>query len=609
MVSRVTRSLKSFISLLLAGLVLPIAFAFQNCSKSPLEQFTNLSLMEMPALNLKSHACGEPRFTDGQASKFVFIMDLSASNFGNWSPQTVGGQKLYYWDPSLATDPEGARFDAILNFLNSCGNQTGAQFAFIGFSKAAGILANGRFSCETIQFDLKTMVTNQINEFRNRQSVDQNWYEQWLYPYYLTESQPDSLIYSVTSYTSASQCLEKLIIDDLTSNTTNQADRYNIFFISDGKPEDKAGTGCNLSTMTPIEKTSCYMENSLSSVTMIKTAALSKGKELRIQGIYYGDDSTPEVLNAISSEGGSPQVAEVGDFSDEQSAICDLVVNQSAIDYQPDIYMTINLTMHLGPSGMLVDSDHDGLDDVRELSLSYLGYDPQNPRSSGVDGILDGICERLGGIDSCQQMRNQISCSPNTFDKLGLSDCDLKILGLNALPYTTDDVGVDFDRDGFPDFVEILKGTDPRRTDMTQDPDNDGLINRAEILRGSDLFFADQGISSLLLNKYSMRFNLQTSLTCPNGDWELSTDKLQTAKTMAATEYPEALSHLQHNRNEQLVLIIYRLVPVNSLEPEIEYYGRVIRISASGYVGAEILEALPNELHPEDFMFLGKVRP
>lgn len=577
---------------------------FQNCSNTSLDKIEQAEMaLKAPQLQLKSHICGQARFSDIGASKYVFIMDLSASNFGDWWYKELGSKKYHYWDPTLATDPEGARFDAILEFINNCEAQTGSQFAFIGFSRTAGVLSGNQFSCDGVSFGTREQITTQINAVRDVQSRDQAWYERWKYPNYLTESQPDSLIYSVTSYTSASQCMEKLILKDL-NTASNQTDRYNIFFISDGVPQDKLNTGCNLSTMTPQQQTDCHMEKTLNAVTMARTTALYKGKNLKIQGLYYGRGSgTPAVLSALSEEGGSNEVELISNFSENRSALCNLVVDRSAIDFQPDVYMTINLSMQIGANGIVeADSDMDGISDHREV---VLGYDPQIPRSSGVSGILDGVCESLGGVVQCRELREQISCNPNLFDKLGLSDCDLEILGLNDIEGVIDK-GIDSDRDGLPDFVEVVKGTDPRRPDMTQDSDSDGVINRTEILKGTSIFSPRGALSDLILNQSELKFNSQGQ-TCEYGEWELSSLRLQTARTLEVVN--TSVPQLSHLRNEQLVLVIYRLVPANSLEPEIEYYAKFVKVRASGYVGDEILQAIPSEVLPEDFIMLGKVRP
>lgn len=595
-----SRTAKSFGA---AILFFALFVAFQNCSQTALHYEAPPSVVAgVPSLKLESHVCSQARLTDGQPTKFVFIMDLSASNFGGWRYETVGGVRLPYWDPTLATDPQGARFDAVTYFLDNCGNQTGSQFAFIGFSNSAGVLSNGSFSCSGVGFGTRDQTLAAMNALRARQTADEQWYRQWMTTY-VTQQPPDSLIYAATSYSSASQCLETLITRDLTS-PTSLTDAYKIFFMSDGVPEDKKGTGCNLTTYTAEQKQKCYIDTNLSSITMARTSAMAKGKDLRIQGIFYGKDTTvPVVLNAISQEGGTPGSVQLQSFSSQPSALCSLVVNQSGVGFQPDVYMAINLNVRSIRGSLYADSDADGLTDEQE---SQLGYDPQNPRSA-VPGVLDGICEKFGGPAGCQNRRNQVVCSPSTSNGMALTNCDVKMLGLDTLSGVID-AGADGDKDGIADFVEIVKGTDPTRADASQDPDGDRLTTREELLNGSDPFYPDQDTLSVLLNKSKMTFvPADVSKVCVDGDWTLAIEQLQTIRTLPV-QIPGA-TDLSHGKDEQMVAVIYRLTPTNSLDPQIEYYHRFVKVAATGYVGAEILTATPDTLNPSDFTLSGKVRP
>ena len=77
-----------------------------------------------------------------------------------------------------------------------------------------------------------------------------------------------------------------------------------------------------------------------------------------------------------------------------------MIASRVAVDYQTDFFKAINLSIK-GVGELKVDSDLDGLTDDQELVLFS---DPANPRSL-VDGVLDGICVRLGGVDACQAKR------------------------------------------------------------------------------------------------------------------------------------------------------------------------------------------------------------
>jgi hypothetical protein len=558
-------------------LTLPL-LAYQNCSKVDLaSEEVPFRIVSSP-LDLKSSICADTRIKPGSHSKFVFIVDLSASNFGNWISETVGGRPYYYWDSSLAFDPQDARFSAIENFLDQCAKQSGNQFALIGFSGKAGVIdSQNKLSCTNARFTSPNQIKQDLKTLKSIRARDEQWYKTWTKPHYFRGRMSDSLLYGATSYSSATSCLEHLILTDLESNQES-TNNYNVFFLSDGLPEDDPGTGCNQKAFSLEQKNKCYLENSIDHVTMSRTAVIAKGRRLTIQGIFYGNKKeNPHVLNAISVEGGTAGIKFLDGFENNQTALCDFVVSQHAHEYKPDIYSMINLNVSRIKGELTVDSDSDGLSDDLEISL---GYDPGNPRSK-VPGVLDGICERLGGQEECTKKRNLISCQNTKYDSLGLSDCDYKILGLHSVKpaLSGGGLGVDTDGDGLPDYIEIIKGTNPAQPDMLLDPDQDGVLNRDEILNGTDLYFSDKNLVPLdQLNHYELQYNPKPTALCEYGEWQMNLKTIQASPTQEVSGWPE--SFVTHNKKvyEQTLLFIYRLAPMNTLS-SYEYYYHFVKVT------------------------------
>lgn len=570
-VNRVRSS--ALLSALLGTLLL---FFFQNCANQPLEKIekTSVSAYEAPLLNLKSEFCPKSVAGSAGSSKFIFIVDLSASNFGNWKKESVSGVNYFYWDPSQGTDSLGARFEAIKTFVNTCGSTESSSFSLIGFSATAGTLTSTTLNCENPQFINKNQLVSQLDALKARQGEDQKWYEKWIFPNFLKEPTPDKLIYRVTSYTSAMTCLEDTLLKDL--NTDSAADRYNVFFISDGKPEDKANTGCNLSSMTPEQKEACYLDSVYDHLTFTKTASLSKGKSFALGGIYYGTGETPKVLEKISMEGGIPEVTRIDSFQSDQNAICKLVVTQFSTEFRPDSYVMVPLTTVRKNGVLQPDSDMDGLTDDEEFKL---GSDPKNPRSI-VPGVLDGICQKLGGSIPCAEKRQQVNCNPSLQNLAYLTDCDFKVSDLNLVG-TPGDWGVDTDHDGLLDYLEIIKGLNPSKSDTLLDPDGDGISNKEEIMRGTDPFTPDSELSVSILNQIMNGFDYDPSNSdCPLGAYSVGLSRMQVTPVL---ETP------LHAANEHLVLIQVRYLPINSLEVKREYYGSIIPVQLKNEESIEIL--------------------
>lgn len=592
---------KRLLFALASGSIFALVITFQNCSKVELELAEQVEILSSP-VSLKSTICSQARTSEVSNQKFVFILDLSASNFGEWTRETIGGRNYHYWDPSLATDPDGDRYKAIESFIDECGNQAGNSYALIGFSAGAGVLGPSGLTCQNLQFMTGDQIKNQLQAIKARERQDRAWYERWKKPNYLSEQQPDSLVFSVTSYTSATKCLETLILDDLQkpdNNTTN----YRVFFISDGLPQDKRGSGCNLTNLSDQQKQSCYFEKSIGSLTMSRTSAFALNKKLTLQGIFYGDEKIhPEVLDNLSKEGGTSGYKYLRSFKDNNKVLCDFFVSELALEYKPDLYALLNLNVRRHHDRFLIDSDLDGLTDEEEQSL---GLDPSNPRTM-VSGVLDGVCQRLGGPSQCLAARNRITCNPNQFDQLGLSDCDRGLLQL-ARGTAIEQTAEDEDGDGVPDFIEIIFNTNPKVHDSLIDPDHDGVSHFEELIRGThgqinDVTFVD----TRKMNQFDLRLNPRPPADlCPSGAaWEISSDHLIAAETRGILPnlHQNLPNHLRLLSGDQLILGVYRLIPMNSPSPKYEYHITWLKWNLN-----EV--PLSASIQPDDYRKLGERRP
>lgn len=587
-------------------------FLFQNCSQNiTLESAIVQAAYSPPTFNLKATVCPDARGIAGPASKFVFIIDMSASNIGDWDKSTVLNGKTYsYWDKSKASDPGGDRFKAVANFLDTCSGGANSQFAIIGFSKTAGIItgsgAASSLNCSNVGFTDIATAKNHLANLKNVQDTEAAWFYQWdrSKNKYLTDPNFPPVM-GGTSYGEALDCAKNVTVKDITSFASNSTENYHITFISDGTPQDvrNKSPGCNLDSMTPNQKETCYLEKSIDSVRIMRQSALAKGRDLRIHGVFYGPNpSMPLVMDAISKEGGTIEGNYLKDFAADNNALCSLILTQSSIDYQPENLTLINLTV-LNKNGVIsADSDMDGLTDEEELKM---GSDPQDARSM-VPGVLDGICQSFGGKKECLERRLRIQCLPEKVVGFALTDCDVKILSLDQIPDQLT-LGLDADKDGIPDFVEIIKGTNPTIADMTMDPDGDGLVNRDEIVKGTDVNTAEI-INLLYINKIVTKYSPPSEKFCPYGGWSLIADQIQTAKTLENYNVLPQLELLSHNRRQYLMLVLYRLSPTNATSPVSEYYAKIVEVNYSVKNGKEYLENVSEILEPSSFLPIGTVK-
>lgn len=159
-------------------------------------------------------------------------------------------------------------------------------------------------------------------------------------------------------------------------------------------------------------------------------------------------------------------------FAYGDSEFC-LAENQTLMTFQ-----ATNLNTVVRGGTLLADSDSDGLPDDEELKL---GFDHLLFRSRGV--VNDRLCMSLTGQPNCESVDVQCSGVENA---LGLNDCDIKAAGLDVL-YDHPDQGLDTDKDGIIDLVEIREGGFPASKDDQNDMDGDGVVNREEYSQGTEI--------------------------------------------------------------------------------------------------------------------------
>ena len=548
-----------------------IGVALCSCSDVRLVQPQYEDLVSQADFLVKSSICPQTDLKPARNTKFVFMIDMSVSNIGGWDHRAgPEGQRMSYWDPSKNSDIDGRRFDYIKEFLNGCAAQSGNEFAIMGMSHTAGtIIQSGpkkSLSCNS-QFGNSGVASGIVDSFKQVQMEERPWYEQWTEHYLTSNDWPGVL--GATSYNSALACSESLIAEELTSDRHIGTDYYHLFMISDGTPNDGYNKGCN--RLPEAERQDCYLSGIEDYTSYLMQLGIAKNKTMRIHGISYGPNQSAqsEFLNTIARYGNTGKAIELSSVADFPEALCRAVASQAAVDYQADFVMAINLTTVRRGNKLVADSDMDGLSDEEEVAK---GFDPQIARSSQALGVLDGICERIGGKDICRHKRDQLNCSPSVSQETGLSDCDIKILGLDRLSQGPTQ-GLDSDGDGMPDLVEILKGTDPGFSDMSEDPDGDGVATRAELLAGTDPFGKEGPLTIAETARIHTEYvgQVDGDPDCSYGAWQMKLEHIPVAPNRSASQ---GLSpSFSHEENTHVLFLFYRLNAVNAQTENSRFYG------------------------------------
>jgi hypothetical protein len=228
----------------------------------------------------------------------------------------------------------------------------------------------------------------------------------------------------------------------------------------------------------------------------------------------------------------------------------------------------INLTAKPVGSELLADSDLDGLDDSVEQDNSQFGFSLDHSRSTG---ILDGICYSQGAQD----------CVPSTCDQapltLGLTKCDSTAYSSSTLL-----TGVDTNNDGIPDFIEILRGMDPIRSN-TDTKKMDRLQRGLDPVSNQDIP-APQQINTV--------YRIQSAnSTCGNQDryvFDVTTFPIVDVEaSQTNTIFPE----FNHTQNENVFLAYYVSYPVNrTLKAKIFY--QILKVKKDSGPSTAVLNAV-----------------
>lgn len=200
------------------------------------------------------------------------------------------------------------------------------------------------------------------------------------------------------------------------------------------------------------------------------------------------------------------------------------------------------------------DSDLDGLTDEEE---ELYGFDKFNRRTSG--GILDSICFQFTNSNNCTNLNLTCNHSPLGF---GLDDCDAELAGI-SFTGNSDSAGLDSDRDGLIDYLEIIRGTNPLVADRFGDKDNDQRTNIDELLEGGNLNFYDKEVNELINPHFSAK-KIENS-NCTGETWEAQVQKLPWYPSPVDIIDSVGTAEFSIQKDQSLALITIKLDSLNPM--------------------------------------------
>ncbi len=218
-----------------------------------------------------------------------------------------------------------------------------------------------------------------------------------------------------------------------------------------------------------------------------------------------------------------------------------------------DTFFISNLNVKSTSMGLESDIDGDGLSDREEAQL---GFNPEKRRTSGK--VLDSICSTIDYGVNCTNFTLDCNLSQNAF---GLNECDILALNLNRNVQLG--TGIDSDKDGIPDYLEIRINSFPNLYDSYNDLDFDQLNTTVEAERGTSV--RNSSITSPDQNYIKVVKTKMTSQDCAGEYWKVDILNLPTMPIKKFTEESPGVVNLSHQLNENIIMTFLKIKPIGDL--------------------------------------------
>lgn len=185
-------------------------------------------------------------------------------------------------------------------------------------------------------------------------------------------------------------------------------------------------------------------------------------------------------------------------------------------------------------------------------------------------------------------------------DMNSIADSDEEALNRDGSLATVMVSSKDTDSDGVPDFIEKLKGFSVNKDEMNIDGyDGDGVINRQELQRGTDPLSYDRDIKNIEYDvSVDSTESSHTSISDCGIDQFIYKVDISTIRLTSSTDFVDTVNIknssfiLSHKKDENVVLIMYRLRSENVNNPDL-FYGHLLKLKLG--------EPVSYVLGPKDF--------
>lgn len=608
------------LSLVLLGLF-PL---FQNCG--------NIRLAEMPIERAsqtfplpKGKFCADPSQITQIPFKINFVIDMSLSNLGNGARYRIEGTDDFFYqlgmyrpspaEQAKATDPNGRRFDVGNAILNACPEAVNAssniKFGLVGYS--TNIHGGGLAACEEPYRDLP-QVSSSLAALKAEQDAEKAKGETFEGFDHAIRQIPWPFKMGLTNYERALQCTDDKMAADYTAHQGRQ--NYMTFFMSDGAPTADpcleaidAGGGLFGGSYENSHLYMCRRENGIEGCynrigesTATTEECLNTRLNLNVQmpryvqeqadmltmaghgytfhSIFYTNPAysgTPDALRAQevlrnmaqkTYDGRLYNVQDTSQISNLAQDICLAIRQGQQSSFDVRGFMALNLTAKMVAGHLKADSDMDGITDDQEVAL---GLDPLKIRSPQSKGFHDKLCALFP-----TQCADGCTAEADPKNPLEFKTCEKNLLRSvsGSLQYNSD-----FDGDGIPNEIELIKDLNIFSNDSALDDDADGLSNLVEVSRGLDPKKNNSQFPTETADQMIFQFSPSVS--------ENTCDATQREYNFGFSNLPlfsvQALpgGHaLSHAANENVFVVLMNTGEINSSQVNTRY--KIFKMTTSG---------------------------
>lgn len=222
------------------------------------------------------------------------------------------------------------------------------------------------------------------------------------------------------------------------------------------------------------------------------------------------------------------------------------------VNYTLDTFFVTNLNAKATRNGLYTDTDGDGLSDVEE---TLLGSDPYKRRSGGF--VLDSICKNVDYGPLCVNFNLQCDQTENA---MGINECDMFAMQITK-PKSLGG-GIDSDKDGIPDLLEIKYNSFANIDDSLSDLDLDQVNTISEAEQGTNT----QEDNLTIKKDYIIDIakTRQTSVSCAGEYWTVEVNNLPTIVSDDFTDIPDNVvsgytDRFSHLRNENIIQVTMKI--------------------------------------------------